>query len=222
MLKLKHEDKFYIFTVEESYDKIYRFESVNGLDWGNRTTVLARTIIEDFWAYDSPVAWVEDGRWNLIFWASSLGDTIYNGLSYSYSVDGINWVGPVSLNWNIMDDTYRIYDYEKILLNDVIRTDTGYVLLGRIYINSLDMSKKWRIGSLYLCNITDKLAMVKCQTFKDHFNQSDTIERFFALPRNGLVVPEFLYVVKDGSVKSVYLGVIADHLGIPEEFIVRP
>ncbi|MCW4049052.1 MAG: hypothetical protein NWE89_04875 [Candidatus Bathyarchaeota archaeon] len=219
---VNHENRFYLYAIGESKDTIYRFMSVDGLKWGNETIIFDSSLNEELWVFESPIVWIENGTWNMIFWGTFIGEQFGSSLFHASSVDGVKWESLQTLNWVILDNTYRMYSRDKILLNDIIKLDTGYLFLGRVHLKGLDMSTKWRSGSIYVGNITDYNAYLTCFVYKNHLNLPDAVDYAYLFPQNGVTVPEFLYFDADGFIKGVYRGAVSDHLGVPEDFIVKP
>ncbi|MCB2171308.1 dolichyl-diphosphooligosaccharide--protein glycosyltransferase subunit STT3 [archaeon] len=203
-------------TVEKN--QLLRFDSVDGIRWGNETILLDYTDATPSVYVESPIIWKMENHWELMYWETRIGDMGDSGLRYLRSVDGAEWIDYTELvNWNLRDDASNKYDYDKILLSDVILNDDNIVFIGKFsLIDDVHLTKTWRTGTLTIDEINHTAPTIRCLIYKDHLDSRVTTTNVIQINDTN----RFYYIIDE--TKQVILGSPSDHFLLPEEYLLNP
>jgi hypothetical protein len=198
---------------------VVRLESRDLRRWGNYTVVIDSSSREELIFLESPLAWQEDEGFGMLWWETTVGDSMMNGVRYATSADGVDWeTNPEPLGWVLMDSRYRTVRYDKILPCDLVRSGDGVTVLARMRVANATFSMSWATGSISLEEVTSKAAGVRCFVYKDHVGSGmESVHVIGGVDGYGV---RFIYLEDGGG--SVFVGAASDHISLDEEYLALP
>ena len=216
---VEHDGLYYLYAGTSSKDKVVRLESRDLRHWGNYTVVIDSSSREGLVFIESPRVWHEAGGLGMLWWETTVGDSMMNGVHYATSADGVNWeTNPEPLGWVLMDTRYRVITYDKILPCALVRSGDGVTVLARMHVANATFSMSWATGSISLEDVTSKAAGVRCFVYKDHLGLGmDSVHVMGDVEGSGL---RFIYLEDGGG--RVFIGTASDHLGLEADYLARP
>ncbi len=208
---IERDDRYYLYAGTSSKVQVVRLDSNDLRNWGNYTIVIDSSSRDELVFIESPLVWQEESGFRMLWWETTIGDSMMNGVHYATSIDGANWViEHRSLEWALLDSRYRANEYDKILPYDLMRIGEGIIILARMHKADGFSPKKWVTGSITLEDVTSKAAEVQGFVYKDHIeSEMDSIHVIRDLDGVNL---RFIYL--EYCRGRVYIGAASDHYGV--------
>ena len=210
-------ERSYLYAGASSRDRVVRLESQDLRSWGNYTVVLDYSASEELVFIESPLVWRMGGGLGMLWWETSLGESMVDGVRYAASDDGVGWEArPEPLGWVLMDSRYRAVRYDKILPCSLARSSDGVTVLARMHLANATFSMSWATGSISLEDVVSKAAWVRVFIFKDHIGSGMKSIHLSCLDGSGV---RLIYNEVGGG---VFVGAASDHEGLDEKYLGLP
>lgn len=208
---VEQDGRYILYAGTYSKDQIIRLDGDDLRNWGNYTVIIDSSMRDEWVFFESLLVWQEEGGLRMLWWGTTIGDSMTNGVYYAKSADGLNWdIDHEPLEWALMDSRYRAKEYDKILPCDIVRTGEDVIILARMHTANGFSPKKWVTGSITLEDVTSKAAEVQRFIYKDHLESK--MESVHVIKDTGGSNLGFIYL--EYSEGHVYIGAAADHYGL--------
>ena len=213
--------KYVLFAIDE-HGSLVRLDSHDGVNWSNTSVIVNAKTGYDFWKIESPIAWIEQTGWNLIYTLTKVNETTMKStLVRRNSTDGVIWSGETEFDPVLLDKTEYPHGYGKLLLSDRVELNQGVMFLGRFLVETWDDEMQWITGSIWFPEgIQDRKAYLRGLTFTDYPEYSKNV-RSIQFRKNEDGRPMFYYI-GDGELDGIHLGFVDDNIGLDEEWVVGP
>jgi hypothetical protein len=208
---VEQDGRYILYAGTSSKDQIIRLDCDDLRNWGNYTVIIDSSSRDERIFFESPLVWQEEGGLRMLWWETSIGDSMTSGVHYAKSTDGANWdTEHKPLEWALMDARYRPNEYDKILPYDIVRTGEDVTIMARMHKADGFSPKKWVTGSIALKDVTSKAAEAQRFIYKDHLDSK--MESVHVIRDAGGSNLGFIYL--EYGEGRVYIGAAADHYGL--------
>jgi len=194
------EGRLYLFCEREEDHQIVRYESRDGFNWGNETMVSTGGAENKYLIREAPVIWYEEGKWKIVFTEISASEeSVEEGLVYAESEDGEDWtINPEFFNWEFFYvQENEEANIEKVLLDDVVVTDDGYLFTGKYFSRYRWLEQKQGTASFFITSLESRGARMTPFTYEEYDEDGDKIDSVhpYTDPSTGEI--KFTYIDND-------------------------